>query len=177
MPYIVLKEFDQMDGEIQEKLQPIMEKTQGNLDPILKLLALRKDIFNATDGLAKTLLMAQTELPYSTKERIAILVSAENSCAMCVDLHKRVAKMLGMTQEQIDEVLEGVENINCSDEEKTLLKFCVKASKKDNYKIAKEEVDAIKNAGYSESQLFEAVTIVAYFNYINTLSNVFGLSE
>jgi alkylhydroperoxidase family enzyme len=31
--------------------------------------------------------------------------------------------------------------------------------------------------GYSRSQLIEAVAITGYFNYINTLSNVFGLSQ
>lgn len=32
-----------------------------------------------------------------------------------------------------------------------------------------------KELGYSEKEIFEAVSIVAYFNYINTLSNTFGL--
>jgi alkylhydroperoxidase family enzyme len=39
------------------------------------------------------------------------------------------------------------------------------------------DIDAIKEAGYTEAQILEAVAITAYFNYINTLSNVFGLGQ
>lgn len=61
--------------------------------------------------------------------------------------------------------------------EKALLNFCIKASKKDSYKILKEEIDALKAMGYTDKQLLEAVAITGYFNYINTLSNVFGLGQ
>ena len=43
--------------------------------------------------------------------------------------------------------------------------------------MMQEDVDAIKEAGYSEAQILEAVAITGYFNYINTLSNVFGLGK
>jgi len=85
--------------------------------------------------------------------------------------------MLGLTDERIEEILQGVEAINTDDKEKALLNFCIKASKKDNYKILKEEIDALKDMGYSDVQIIEAVSITGYFNYINTLSNVFALGE
>jgi len=58
-----------------------------------------------------------------------------------------------------------------------LLKFCIKASGKENYKILKEELDTLKEMGWSDVQIVEAVAITGYFNYINTLTNVFGLGE
>ncbi len=44
-------------------------------------------------------------------------------------------------------------------------------------KILKEEIDELKALGYTDVQIFEAVAITGYFNYINTLSNVFALGE
>jgi alkylhydroperoxidase family enzyme len=96
---------------------------------------------------------------------------------MCVDVHKGIAKMLGLSEQRIEEVLEGVESITTSNAEKALLNFCIKASKKENYKILKEEIDGLKALGYTDVQIFEAVAITGYFNYINTLSNVFALGE
>jgi len=122
-------------------------------------------------------LLNETELPYSVKEAIALLVSKENGCKMCVDVHKSIAKMLGMTEEQVDQVLLGIDAMDVSDNEKALLRFCLRASGKDNYKILKSDIDAIKSLGYSDVQVLEAVAITGYFNYINTLSNVFGLGE
>lgn len=176
MAYIQLSEFEDMSPRIQEKARPILEQV-GTLGDIFKLLAVREDVYFATDGMVQAYLLAETELPYSTKERIALLISLENSCDMCVDVHKGIAKMLGMTEDQIGEVLGGIDNIHTEANEKTLLKFCVRASQKDNYKMQQADVDEVRAAGYSDSQILEAVAITGYFNYINTLSNVFGLGR
>jgi len=176
MAYIDLCKYEDMAPEIQERAKPILEKT-GKLGEIFELLALDKDLYFATDAMVQSFLLKETLLPYSTKERIALLISLENNCKMCVDVHKNIAKMLGMSEEQVEETLKGVDNINCSDKEKELLKFCIKSSQKDNYKTTQEDIDAIKSVGWSDKEILEAVRIVGYFNYINTLSNVFGLGK
>ena len=176
MAHIKLPEFEDMSSVIQEKAKPILEKT-GNLGEIFKLLAIDEKVYMATDGMAQGFLLNETELSYEIKEAIALLVSEENSCKMCVGLHKNIAKMLGLSEEKIEEILAGVESMTNDDNEKALLNFCIKASKKDNYKILKEEIDALKEMGWSDIQIIEAVAITGYFNYINTLSNVFGLGE
>ena len=176
MAHIALPEFEEMDPQIQDIARPILEKT-GSLGEIFKLLAVRKDIYFATDGMIQSYLLKETELSYDIKESIALLISKENGCKMCVDVHKNIAKMLGLSEERIEEILNGVDAMNSSDEEKELLHFCIKASAKDNYKITKDEIDRLVEIGFKESQIIEAVAIVGYFNYINTLSNVFGLGE
>lgn len=176
MAHIQLPEFEDMSPEIQKRAKPILEKT-GQLGEIFKLLALDEKIYLATDGMIQKYLLDETTLSYDIKESIALLISIENGCKMCVDVHKGIAKMLGMSEERIEEVLQGVEAINTDEKEKALLNFCIKASKKDNYKILKEEIDTLKEMGYSDVQILEAVSITGYFNYINTLSNVFGLGQ
>ena len=176
MAHIVLKEFEDMKPEIQEKARPILEKT-GELGDIFKLLALDEKIYFATDGMVQKFLLDETTLSYDIKESIALLISIENECKMCIGVHKKIAKMLGMSDERVEQVLQGVDAIDTNDEEKSLLKFCIKASGKDNYKILKEEIDALKEMGWNDVQIVEAVAITGYFNYINTLSNVFGLNE
>ena len=176
MAYIALPEFEDMSPAIQEKARPILEKT-GNLGEIFKLLALDEKVYFATDAMVNKFLLEPTELSYEVKEAIALLISKENSCKMCVDVHKNIAKMLGLSEERITQILEGIDSIGTDEKEKALLRFCVRASKKDNYKMQREEIDALKALGYSDVQIIEAVAITGYFNYINTLSNVFGLGQ
>ena len=176
MAHIKLPEFEEMSSEIQEKARPIMEKT-GKLGEIFKLIAMDEKIYNATDMMVQKYLLDKTTLSYDIKEAIALLISKENGCKMCVDVHKGIAKMLGLSEERIEEILQGVDAINTDAKEKALLNFTIKASKKDNYKILKEEIDALKEMGWSDVQILEAVAITGYFNYINTLSNVFALGE
>ncbi|WP_345992260.1 carboxymuconolactone decarboxylase family protein [Sulfurimonas sp. HSL-1716] len=176
MAHIKLPEFEDMSPEIQEKARPILEKT-GQLGEIFKLIALDEKIYFATDMMVQKYLLEKTTLSYDIKEAIALLISKENGCKMCVDVHKSIAKMLGLSEEKIEQILQGVESINTTEGEKALLNFCIKASKKDNYKIEKKEIDALKEFGYNDVQILEAVAITGYFNYINTLSNVFALGE
>ncbi len=176
MAYIDLPEFEEMDPEIQACARPIMEKT-GELGEIFKLLAVRKDIYFATDRMVQSYLLEETELPYRIKEAIALLVSKENGCTMCVDVHKKIARMLGMSEREVEQTLQGIEAMDIDEREKALLRFCIRASKKENYKMTKDEIEALKELGYSDTQIVEAVAITGYFNYINTLSNVFGLGQ
>ncbi len=176
MAYITLPEFEQMPPAIQEKARPIMEKT-GSLGEIFKLLALDEKVYFATDNMVQRFLLDKTELSYETKEAIALLISLENSCKMCVDVHKGIAKMLGLSEARIAQILEGIDSIDTDEKEKALLHFCVRASKKDNYKMQQSDIDALKALGWSDVQILEAVAITGYFNYINTLSNVFGLGS
>ena len=176
MAYINLCKYEDMSPEIQSKAQSILEKT-GKLGEIFELLALDEKIYTATDNMVQTYLLQKTLLPYSTKERIALLVSLENNCTMCVGVHKNIAKMLGMSEEQVEDTLKGVDAIDCEESEKILLRLCLKAASKENYKTVQEDIDIVKNAGYSEVEIVEAVAITGYFNYINTLSNVFGLGK
>jgi uncharacterized peroxidase-related enzyme len=174
MAYIDLPEFEEMSPEIQDKARLIMEKT-GSLGEIFKLLALDKKVYFATDNMVQGYLLDETLLSYDIKEAIALLISKENSCKMCVDVHKNIAKMLGLSEDKIEEILQGIESMSVDDKDKALLHFCVRASQKDNYKMTKEDIDKLKTLGWSDNEILEAVAIVGYFNYINTLSNVFGL--
>ena len=176
MAYIDLIEFEEMTPAIQEKARPILEKT-GKLGEIFKLLATDEKIYFATDEMVQRYLLDETTLSYDIKEAIALLISKENGCKMCVDIHKSIAKMLGLSEEKIAEILKGVDAMQNDEKEKALLRFCIKASGKENYKIQKEEIDELKEMGWSDVQIVEAVAITGYFNYINTLSNVFGLGE
>lgn len=176
MAHIELPEYDDMPPAIQAKARPILEKT-GELGDIFKLLAVNERVYFATDQMAQSYLLTETELPYRVKESIALLVSLENGCKMCVDVHKRIARMLGMSEELVGQVLRGVDAMAVPEPEKALLRFCLRASRKDNYKIPKSDIDDLKALGYSDVQVVEAVAVTGYFNYINTLSNVFALGE
>ncbi len=176
MAHIKLPEFEEMAPNIQERARPILEKT-GELGEIFKLMAVDEKVYFATDMMVQNYLLNETTLFYDIKEAIAILISIENGCKMCVDVHKNIAKMLGLSEEKIEKILEGVDSVDTDEKGKALLKFCIRASQKDNYKILKEEIDALKDLGYSDVEILEAVAITGYFNYINTLSNVFGLSQ
>ncbi len=172
MAYIELPEIDSVDESIRKHFEAVKQFT-GEVGETVRILAIRPDILDATNVIVRTLLLSETKLDYETKEMIAILVSLENSCSMCVGEHERIAAVLGIAEEKIDKVKQGIESLDCPKEEKSLLRLCVKSAK-ESQKVTKEDIDGLKAVGYSDSQLLEAVAIVGYFNYINTIVNAMG---
>ena len=43
--------------------------------------------------------------------------------------------------------------------------------------MQKSDIENLQDLGFSVNEILEGVSIVGYFNYINTLSNVFGLGK
>ena len=176
MAYIRIPRMEEIDKELQTQLKAA-EKKMGEIGEIPRMLALRPDIYNATTTIFRTLMVNRTELDRHIKERIAILVSKENGCDICVGEHERIAKMLGMSEEQVNDTIEGLAKMKLPKKERVLLEFCIKSAGKENYKILQTDIDRLRDAGYSDTQILESVAIVGYFNYINTITNSLGAGK
>jgi len=176
MAYIKLPALAEVEESVRMQLQAAEKKT-GEVGEIARILSLRPDIYNMTTMMLKTLLVTRTELSKTVKESIAILVSKLNGCTMCVGEHQRIARMLGMTEKQVNEVMSGIEQMDIPENEKALMVFCTKCAGKENYKMTQKDIDALRDAGYSDSQILEATAITGYFNYINTISNSLGAGK
>jgi uncharacterized peroxidase-related enzyme len=176
MAYIKIPDFDEMSSAVQAQLKGRYKDTD-RIGESVRILTISDGVFFATERMVKSFLVDETALPFRIKELIALLVSLENGCKLCVGIHKQIALRLGMSEEEVENAAKGIEYIEVAESEKKLLAFCLKASRKDNYKTTPEDIDDLRNSGFSESQIFEAVALVGYFNYINTINNVFGLES
>ena len=162
MAFIELPDMEGVDESIKKQFDKA-KATTGEVGETVRILAIRPDILEMTNKMVKTLLISQTELDQQTKEWLAILISVENGCAMCVGEHTRIAKMLGINEEEIESVLNSIENADLPEKQKKLLQFCMKSAK-NSYKVVQKDLESLKEVGYSDSQILEAVAIVGYFN-------------
>lgn len=172
MAYIDLPDIDMVDEETKKRFEASKAVT-GKISETVRILATRLDIFDMTNKMVQTLLIPKTDLDYEEKELIAILVSIENGCSVCAGAHEQIAKIFGVAEERILEVKEGIDALNVPESRKQLLRFCKKAAVSSQV-IIKDDFDELREAGYTDSQLLEAVAIVGYFNYINTLVGAMG---
>jgi uncharacterized peroxidase-related enzyme len=172
MAFISLPDINAVD-DYTRRVFIASKAITGEIGDTARILAIRQDIMKMTNVMIKTLLTSETELDYKTKEWIAILVSLKNGCEICVDEHKRIAKMLDITEEEINNAVANLRSADFPEKQRMLIQFCVKIAK-DSYKVVREELDALRDVGYVDSQLLEAAAIVGYFNYINTITNAMG---
>jgi uncharacterized peroxidase-related enzyme len=176
MAYIPLPGWDEMAPEVRDALEAAKAKT-GEPGEIAFLVARHPGVFSVTMHLVRTLLLQETRLPYAVKERIALLVSVQNRCDMCVGEHTRIAQMLGMSEAEVEAAISGLDAMDLPAREHALLAFCQRAASGESHRITAADVEALEEAGWSDEEVLEAVAVAGYFNYINTISNALGAGK
>ncbi|MGB0074043.1 MAG: peroxidase-related enzyme [Terracidiphilus sp.] len=126
-------------------------------------------------GLAENKLFVDGFLSRRHKEMIATLASLENTCPYCADSHGYSLRNLGRSAEQITAI--EARNLNSpafSLQEQSLLAFVDKITR-ESHLIHRDDIAKLIEAGWSESQIAEAIHVAALFATFNRIVNAFGL--
>lgn len=148
-----------------------------NVPGIVKCFATHPPLLRHMMGLAESMLFIDGCLIRRHKEMIATLVSAQNACAYCADSHGYHLRMQGGSAEALCAIqANDLHSIALSEEERALLGFVEKVNRS-SHQINRADIDALIRAGWSESQIAEAVHIAALFASFNRIVNAFGLES
>jgi uncharacterized peroxidase-related enzyme len=108
------------------------------------------------------------------KEMIATLVSSENSCPYCADSHGYFLRVHGGSAEVLCAIQQNdLGSPSLTVAEQALLRFAEKVNRS-SHQIAPGDVDLVRQAGWSELQIAEAVHVAALFATFNRVVNAFG---
>lgn len=59
---------------------------------------------------------------------------------------------------------------------RALCDFAVKVTVESS-KVGREDVDALRAAGWSDAAIHDALQVAAYFNYVNRIADVVGIDD
>ena len=76
----------------------------------------------------------------------------------------------------MDAVLEDFRTAPISDEEKALFAFLEKMNRESN-RLSEDDVQVVKEAGWSEEAIYDAITVCALFNFYNKWIDATGVSD
>jgi uncharacterized peroxidase-related enzyme len=115
-------------------------------------------------------------LPRETKELIASWTSRVNSCPYCVGTHNYFLLVFGASEELTKAIQEAnsPEELPVDDRTKALLRLVTKVSQA-AYKITSDDWTRAEAAGWTNSDLLEAVFTASLFNFITRLVDSTGL--
>jgi uncharacterized peroxidase-related enzyme len=113
-------------------------------------------------------------LPGIERELLALVASVENRCEPCVNAHAAALRKHGMDGVKVDEITISWRRAGLSARHRALADFAWKLT------VRPAEADetwigALRAAGLSEEQIFEAAQIVGIYNSNNRINNVIGL--
>lgn len=141
-----------------------MQKNLGAIPNIFKYMGSSPVALQAFLSLSQA--MNHSQIPLKLREEIALAVGQENSCHYCLSAHTAIGKKAGLTQEQILLARRG-DSENAK--EKAILHFAKVVVQKRGA-VSDHDVETLKKAGVSDSELVEIillVTINLYTNYFN----------
>jgi uncharacterized peroxidase-related enzyme len=146
-----------------------------NIPGILKCFATHPPLLQQMMEIASTMLFCEGHLTRRMKEAIATYISSLNQCPYCVDSHAFFLHVHGGSDALVDALATADAELAPMDEkERILLQFVHKVNC-DSYKVSPNDVSSLRDAGWNEPQIAEAVHITALFACFNRVANAFGL--
>lgn len=117
-----------------------------------------------------------TALPPALTTMIRYLVSAQADCRFCIDMNEGFLESMGISLEQARAARDDIEQAPLADKERVLLKLAVRAV--DSTQVVQEaEIDAARDAGWSDRDIFDAVAQAASNRALNHVLRTFRLEQ
>ncbi len=101
-----------------------------------------------------------------TRERIALTLAQQNSCEYCLSAHTAIGKKAGLDDAEIEANREG----SSVDVKAAAAVSFARALAEHNGEVTSAEIHAVREAGYTESDIVEIITHVG----MNVMTNILG---
>ena len=142
---------------------------------VIKSLSARPDFLKQAVDFSNTIQFSEGHLSRRHKEMIGSYVSFLNSCPYCLDSHAFFLKMLGANDQTVAAFIAGeLEKADLTDAERELMRY-VKIVTEGAYRSTPDDVQKLRESGWKEEQIAEAVYIIALFAMFNRIANAFGV--
>ncbi len=174
MSWIDEIEIDAADGKLADMYAELIEK-RGKVSNILKVHSLNADAMGDHLDLYMTLMFGKSGLSRAEREAIAVVVSADNDCAYCVNHHAEALRRY-IKDDDVMSTLMSTDGLDTL--EPRLSNIVRHAEKLTSAPGAMTESDLfeLRAVGLSDRDILDLTLITAYFNFVNRVALGLGVS-
>jgi len=152
------------------------EKLRADGEAIPEILHLFRFKRGATDHLVRfteEVMRGPSPLSPGLRELIGAYFSKKNQCSFCSDAHAAAAVEF-LDEGVVDEVLRDVETSRLDSAHKALFRYIGKLAEHP-HRVTAPDIDGLKNEGWSEEAIYDALTVASVFKFYNTWNNGSGV--
>ena len=173
MSWIEEIDVDEAEGKLAHQYAELIEK-RGKVSNILKVHSLNADAMGNHLDLYMTLMFGKSGLSRAEREAIAVVVSAENDCAYCVNHHAEALRRY-IKDDEVIEMLSSADGLETL--EPRLSTIVRHAEKLTSAPAAMTESDLgeLRAVGLSDRDVLDLTLIVGYFNFVNRIAQGLGV--
>src|SRR5215831_11889554 len=129
----------------------------------------RPDFIDTQINLMAAILLREGALSRKQKEYIFLVCSAANLSTYCVTAHCEMVRMLKLDGSEPEQIAIDHAHVKISMADKAFLNYCSKLNCTPP-KMRGSDVDALRTYGFSEQQILEAIVIVGFAQFANTVA-------
>lgn len=145
----------------------------GFIPNIFRAQTLRPDVIEAEADLVRSVLVPQDFLSHFQKECIFLVGSAVNLNTYCVAVHCEMLRAMGVSVSQSDQIAIDHHLADLSKADVALLDFTLKLTARP-LEFCRDDIEALRNHGFTDKHILEAGVVVALNNFFNTLQMGLG---
>ena len=173
MSWINEIEVSEAEGKLAEMYAELIQQ-RGKVSNILKVHSLNPAAMGDHLDLYVTLMFGKSGLSRLEREAIAVVVSASNDCAYCINHHAESLRHYIDDEDTMNRLMtaDGLETL-----EPRLSNIVRHAEKLTNIPGAMTEIDLgeLRAVGLSDKDILDLTMIVGYFNFVNRIAVGLGV--
>jgi uncharacterized peroxidase-related enzyme len=141
---------------------------------IWHLFAFRPEATDHLRRFTQEIVRGPAPLTPGLRELIAAYTSSQNNCAFCAESHVAFAAGYLQDEDLVRSVLRDLEHSALTDQEKALFRFIHKVNAAPS-RIAETDVQVLRDAGWTDEQIYYAISVCALFNFYNRWVSATGV--
>lgn len=163
-------ELADLPDDIRQLIESVQEKS-GFIPNVFLALAHRPAEFRAFFAAHDALMDKSEGLSKAEREMIVVATSAVNDCLYCVVAHGAILRIRAKNPLIADQVAINPFKADLSDRERHMVDFALKMAT-DSNSVSNADLDALRDNGFSDDEIWDIGAITAFFAMSNRLANL-----
>lgn len=167
-------ELRDLPPDIRERILAVQEKA-GFVPNVFLVLAHRPAEFRAFFAYHDALMDKEQGLTKAEREMIVVATSALNRCQYCVIAHGAILRVYSKNPRLADQLAVSHLSAEIDDRQRAMLTFALKVAGPDSAAAGEADFDALREAGFSDEDIWDIGAIAGFFGMSNRLAAVTGM--
>lgn len=163
---------EDVPDEVKELWAKPLERL-GFVPNVMRTFSLRPEHLVRWWNYYDELMRGESGLTKVHREMIAVVVSAVNRCHYCIVSHSAALRKLTEDPVFVDTLATNYRYASLEAPERVMLEFAVKLTVASS-DCAEEDVERLREAGWSDEDVFDIAQVAAMFNFTNRLASGLG---
>jgi len=174
-PYIDWVEDGQASGELAAIYARAKRGFAGFLPPAVKIFSVRPEVAAAMEQLRSVLLGDASSLGARRADLIGGAISGLNHCEYCGTAHTSLLVKRGeLAMTDAEQLYRDWRVLDLEAADRAMLEFAEKLTFSPS-QVSAADIQALREAGFTEENVFDIVLLSAYRNFMNRVNDGFGV--